>query len=162
MRMPALLGKIHAAFGMSIRAKSARAWARVWIALTLGFGCVQAQTTLPANPFTPPEYAPAKAVLIEWNFNNNIWSLYSQLIAECREAVEVICVVRDQNEENIMRQRLLNDGVPSEGVSYVHVPCERMWIRDHGPFAIMTEEGMASWTSTTRPTAAWTRTCPRT
>lgn len=122
-----------------------RVWARarVWVALCLSFGSVAAQTTLPINPFTPPEYVPAKAVLIEWDFNNNTWSLYSQLIAECREATEVICVVRNQGEENDMRQRLLNDGVPAAGISYVYVPCERMWIRDHGPFAIMTDAGMA-------------------
>lgn len=97
----------------------------------------------PIHPFTPPEYAPAKAVLIEWDFNPNTWSLYSPLIAACREAAETICVVRDMGEENIMRSRLTQDGVSLDNVSFVHVPCERMWIRDHGPFAIMTDEGMA-------------------
>lgn len=97
----------------------------------------------PLHPYTVPEYAPTQAVLIEWDFNTNTWSLYSDLIAECREAAEVICVVRDLNEENDMKQRLADDGVPLSNIDFVHVPCERMWIRDHGPFAVQTELGVA-------------------
>ena len=66
----------------------------------------------PQNPFTVPEYAPSKAVLVEWDFNDQTWDLYSELIAHCQEAVEVICVVRDADEENDMSQRLAADGVP--------------------------------------------------
>jgi len=97
----------------------------------------------PLNPYTYPEYAPTQAVLIEWDFNDYTWSLYADLIAECREATEVICVVRDQGEELEMKQRLANDGVPLSNISFVHVPCERMWIRDHGPFAVQTDLGVA-------------------
>ncbi len=97
----------------------------------------------PIHPYTVPEYAPTQAVLIEWDFNDYTWSLYSELIAECREATEVICVVRDLNEENQMRQRLQNDGVSLSNISFIHVPCERMWIRDHGPFAVRTDLGVA-------------------
>lgn len=97
----------------------------------------------PLHPYTVPEYAPTQAVLIEWDFNDYTWSLYSELIAECREATEVICVVRDLNEENQMRQRLQNDGVSLSNISFIHVPCERMWIRDHGPFAVRTDQGVA-------------------
>jgi agmatine deiminase len=97
----------------------------------------------PTNPYTVPEYAPTEAVLIEWDFNDYTWSLYSDLIFECQEAAEVICVVRDLDEENQMRQRLSDDGVPLSNISFVHVPCERMWIRDHGPFAVQTDEGVA-------------------
>lgn len=103
--------------------------------------CSFSQT--PPNPWTPPEYFPAKAVLIEWDFNNTIWPLYSELIKECREVVEVILVVRDQGEENTMRSKLIADSVSLTNISFVHVPCERMWIRDHGPLAIMTDNGMA-------------------
>ncbi|MCC6411152.1 MAG: agmatine deiminase family protein [Saprospiraceae bacterium] len=97
----------------------------------------------PQNPFTVPEYAPSKAVLVEWDFNDQTWDLYSELIAHCQEAVEVICVVRDANEENDMSQRLAADGVPGGNISFVYVPCERMWIRDHGPFAVQTDNGTA-------------------
>lgn len=95
-----------------------------------------------ANPFTPPEYFPSKAVLIEWNFNSNIWPLYSKLINECQEVAEVILVVRDQGEENTMRNLLYADGVPDENITFVHVPCERMWIRDHGPLSVISDEGV--------------------
>jgi agmatine deiminase len=97
----------------------------------------------PVNPWTPPEFFSSKAVLIEWNFNNNIWPLYSELIDECQSATEVILVVRDQGEENTMRNLLIDDGVVLENISFVHVPCERMWIRDHGPIAINTDTGVA-------------------
>jgi len=96
----------------------------------------------PMNPWTPPEFFPSRAVLVEWDFNNNIWPLYSELIDECQEAAEVILVVRDQSEENIMRNKLLNDSVSLTNISFVHVPCERMWIRDHGPLSVMTDEGV--------------------
>jgi len=97
----------------------------------------------PQNPYTVPEYAPSKAVLVEWDFNNNTWDLYSELIAHCREAVEVVCVVRDAGEETDITQRLTADGVSTDNVSFVYVPCERMWIRDHGPFAVQTSNGVA-------------------
>jgi len=97
----------------------------------------------PLQPYTVPEYAPTQAVLIEWDFNDYTWSLYSDLIAECREATEVIGVVRNLEEENEMKQRLEEDGVLLSNISFVQVPCERMWIRDHGPFAVQTEGGVA-------------------
>ncbi len=106
------------------------------------FSCFLLVFSQPVNPFTPPEYFPSKAVLIEWNFNSNIWPLYSNLIYECQSAAEVILVVRDLGEENIMRNLLGDDGVPDNNISYVHVPCERMWIRDHGPLSIMSDSGV--------------------
>jgi agmatine deiminase len=97
----------------------------------------------PLNPWTPPEYFPSKAVLIEWDFNTYTWSLYAELIAECRLATEVILVVRDQAEEDQMRSLLTSEGIPLSGISFVQVPCERMWIRDHGPLAVKTDQGVA-------------------
>lgn len=102
-----------------------------------------ATAQVPQNPWTPPEYFPSKAVLIEWDFNNSIWPLYSELIRECRDVVEVIMVVQNQSEENNVRNRLIADSVPLGNISFVHVPCERMWIRDHGPLAVMTSTGVA-------------------
>jgi len=102
---------------------------------------INAVISQPVNPWTPPEYFPTKAVLIEWDFNQNIWNLYSELISECREVTEVILVVRNQTEENQMTQQLISDGVSMSGISFVHVPCERMWIRDHGPISVMTDSG---------------------
>ncbi len=97
----------------------------------------------PTNPWTPPEYFATKAVLIEWDFNYTIWPLYSELIEECSEEAEVILVVRNQGEEDDMISMLQNDQVSLQNISFVHVPCERMWIRDHGPLAIHTDTGIA-------------------
>jgi len=104
---------------------------------------VEAQKQTPLNPWTPPEYFPSKAVLIEWDFNQSTWPLYAQLIHECSQATEVILVVNNQAEEDNMTNRLNNDGVPMTNISFVHVPCERMWIRDHGPLAVWTDSGVA-------------------
>ncbi len=116
---------------------------KICLIIVLIFGFSLYLISQPVNPWTPPEYFPSKAVLIEWNFNYNIWSLYSELIDECQSAAEVILVVRDQGEENIMRDLLINDGVVIENISFVHVPCERMWIRDHGPISVNTDTGVA-------------------
>lgn len=97
----------------------------------------------PINPWTPPEYYPAKGVLIEWDFNYNIWPLYSELIYECQEVVDVILIVNNQNEENTMQNLLENDNVPLDNIHFVHVPTERMWVRDHGPISVMTDTGVA-------------------
>ncbi len=104
---------------------------------------ITAQPKVPQNPYTPPEYFRSKAVLIEWDFNQNIWPLYSELIRACRTEAEVIMVVRDQGEENTVRNKLVADSVPLANITFVHVPCERMWIRDHGPLAVWTDSGVA-------------------
>jgi agmatine/peptidylarginine deiminase len=103
----------------------------------------QSQPNTPVNPWTPPEFFPTKGVLVEWDFNQNTWLLYSDMIRACREATEVILVVRDVSEENDISNLLINDGVPLSNISFVHVPCERMWIRDHGPLAVWTDHGVA-------------------
>lgn len=97
----------------------------------------------PVNPSTPPEYFPSKAVLMEWDFNQYTWSLYADLIRECRLATAIILVVRDQNEEDQMRNLITAEGIPLSGITFAHVPCERMWIRDHGPLAVQTDQGVA-------------------
>jgi agmatine deiminase len=96
----------------------------------------------PVSPWTPPEYHPTKAVLIEWDFNNYTWPLYSHLISECITEAEVIMVVNNLQEENVLRGKFLNDGISTENISFVHVPSGRMWIRDHGPIAVHSDEGV--------------------
>jgi agmatine deiminase len=41
-----------------------------------------------------------------------------------------------------MRNNLTADGVSLTNISFVHVPCERMWLRDHGPISVMTDNGV--------------------
>lgn len=122
--------------------KAAGHWLLMFMAFFMWVTGVLAQPQVPLNPRTPPEYFPSKAVLIEWDFNQNTWPLYSQLIRACREAAEVIMVVRDLSEENQVKTRLTNDSVPLSNISFVHVPCERMWIRDHGPLAVWSDSGV--------------------
>ena len=103
----------------------------------------QQQNNIPLNPWTPPEYFPSKSVIIEWDHNINTWTLYSELIDVCQSSAEVILVVRNTSEENYMRNLLSQDGVALYNVRFVHVPTVRMWIRDHGPLSVNTDNGMA-------------------
>jgi agmatine/peptidylarginine deiminase len=95
----------------------------------------------PVNPFTPPEYHPTEAVLMEWELDGYTWPVYRDLIAACITEAEVILVVNDAAEEAIALGYLNAENIPLEHISFAHVPSGRMWIRDHGPFAIMTDTG---------------------
>ena len=97
----------------------------------------------PVNPSAPPEYYPSKAVLIEWDFYNETWQLYSELIQEIKTEAEVILVVNNQAEENTFINYLNDADIGLDNISFVHIPSGRMWIRDHGPLAIQTDSGVA-------------------
>jgi agmatine deiminase len=97
----------------------------------------------PVNPSAPPEYYPSKAVLIEWDFYNETWQLYSELIQEIKTEAEVILVVNNQAEENTFINYLNDADISLDNISFVHIPSGRMWIRDHGPLAIQTDNGVA-------------------
>lgn len=101
------------------------------------------QSNLPRNPWAAPEFFPSKAVLLEWDFNINTWQLYSELISEIKTEAEVILVVNNQSEENSFRDYLQNANIDLENITFVHLPTERMWTRDHGPLAVMTDNGIA-------------------
>lgn len=101
------------------------------------------QRNLPQNPWAAPEYFPTKAVLLEWDFNANTWELYSELIREIKLAAEVVLVVNNLSEENTFSAYLQNANINMENISFVHIPSGRMWIRDHGPLAVMTDNGVA-------------------
>lgn len=100
-------------------------------------------TGLPLNPWSPPEYFRSKAVILEWDFFEGTWPIYSQLISECKTEAEVVLVVNNQEEENLFISYLQNAMITLDNISFAHAPCGRMWIRDHGPLAVMTETGVA-------------------
>ena len=104
------------------------------------FGKTHAQ---PTNPFPVPEYDPSEYVIIRYNFNSNIWPLYSQLIWECQEAATTILLVNNNNELQTLRGLLANDGIPETNIQILTIPANRMWVRDHGPLAIQTDNGPA-------------------
>jgi agmatine deiminase len=97
----------------------------------------------PINPWSPPEYYPSKAVLLEWDFYNETWQLYSELIQEIKTEAEVILVVNNQTEEDTFIGYLNDADISLDNISFVHIPSGRMWIRDHGPLAIQTDNGVA-------------------
>lgn len=98
----------------------------------------------PTNPWSPPEYFPSKAVIMEWDFNTEIWQLYSDLIQEIKTEAEVILVVNNQDDENTFIGYLNNAGISLENISFVHLPTSgRIWTRDHGPKAVQTDNGTA-------------------
>lgn len=97
----------------------------------------------PVNPSAPPEYYPSKAVLLEWDFYNGTWQLYSELIQEIKTEAEVILVVNNQTEEDAFIVYLNDAEISLDNISFVHVPSGRMWIRDHGPLAVKSDTGVA-------------------
>jgi agmatine deiminase len=111
------------------------------VVLTVTFGeTTQAQ---PTNPFPVPEYDPSEYVIIRYPFNSNIWPLYSQLIWESQEAATTILLVNNNNELQTLRALLTNDGIPETNIQILTIPANRMWVRDHGPLAIQTDNGPA-------------------
>jgi agmatine/peptidylarginine deiminase len=98
---------------------------------------------IPLNPWSPPEFFPSKAVLIEWDFNLDTWTLYSELISEIITEAEVVIVVENLTQENVFRNYLQDDNVEMDNISFVHIPSGRMWTRDHGPLSVMTDNGVA-------------------
>jgi agmatine/peptidylarginine deiminase len=104
---------------------------------------VFAGSGIPLNSWSPPEYFPSKAVIIEWDFYEGTWPIYSQLISECKTEAEVILLVNNQQEEDFFKSYLQNALITLDNISFVHVPSGRMWIRDHGPLAVMTDSGVA-------------------
>ncbi len=97
----------------------------------------------PTNPFTPPEYMTSRAVLMEWELDSYTWPVYRDLITECITEAEVILVVNNAAEENTALAYLNGANIALDQITFAHVPSGRMWIRDHGPFAIMTDDGQA-------------------
>jgi agmatine deiminase len=99
----------------------------------------------PVNPWTPPEYFPSKAVLLEWDYSES-WPIYSELylelIAELKSEAEVILIVNNQDEENLLTSYLNNASISLDNISFVHIPSGRIWIRDHGPFSVETDNGV--------------------
>ncbi|MFN2396800.1 MAG: agmatine deiminase family protein, partial [Bacteroidales bacterium] len=103
-------------------------------------GTIHAQ---PTNPSPVSEYDPSEYVIIRYNFNSNIWPLYSQLIWECQEAATTILLVNNNNELQTLRGLLTSDGIPETNIQILMIPASRMWLRDHGPLAIQTDNGPA-------------------
>ncbi|GEM_PF-717938 len=97
----------------------------------------------PVNPSPVPEYEPSKAVVIRYDFNPNTWPLYEHLIRECQEAVHTYLLVNDNTERYNLQNLLSNADIPMHNISLLVIPAHRMWVRDHGPLAVQTDEGTA-------------------
>lgn len=97
----------------------------------------------PINPFPVPEYDPAEAVVIRYNFNSNIWHIYEELIMECQEAAHVVLLVNNNSEKTQMENLLYTSEIPTDNITLLMLPANRMWVRDHGPLAFSTDTGPA-------------------
>ncbi|TVQ93727.1 MAG: T9SS C-terminal target domain-containing protein [Bacteroidetes bacterium] len=115
----------------------------VLLALVLTMSIFGKTNAQPTNPFPVPEYDPSEYVIIRYPFNTTIWPLYSQLIWESQEAATTILLVNNNNELQILRGLLDNDGIPETNIQILMIPANRMWVRDHGPLAIQTDNGPA-------------------
>lgn len=111
------------------------------VLLAVIFTTVKAQT--PTKPYTFPEYTPVSGVYVEWDFNNNTWPLYSDMIEKLGMATKVYCIVINAQEQADMTNRLTQDGVELDSVYFIQTPAYRMWIRDHGPISIADSNNIA-------------------
>jgi agmatine deiminase len=115
----------------------------MFLALVLTMNIWGTTHAQPTNPFPVSEYDPSEYVIIRYPFNSSIWPLYSQLIWECQEAATTILLVNNNNELQTLRALLTNDGIPETNIQILMIPANRMWVRDHGPLAIQTDNGPA-------------------
>jgi agmatine deiminase len=98
---------------------------------------------MPENPWSPPEYFPSKAVLLEWDFYEESWQLYSELIREIQSEAELILLVNNIEDENKFKNYLSDGDIDLENIRFVHIPSGRIWVRDHGPLSVWTDNGVA-------------------
>lgn len=105
--------------------------------------CIFSLQSQPLNPFPVPEYDPAEAVVIRYNFNSNIWHIYEELIMECQEAAHTVLLVNNNSEKTQLENLLYTAGIPADNITLLMLPANRMWVRDHGPLAFSTDTGPA-------------------
>ncbi len=113
------------------------------LAVVLAMNILKTADAQPTNPLPIPEFNPSEYVIIRYPFNSNIWPLYSQLIRECQEAATTILLVYNNSELQILKDSLDNAGIPDTNIQILMIPANRMWVRDHGPLAIQTDNGPA-------------------
>ncbi len=97
----------------------------------------------PANPYPVPEYVPAESVIIRYPFNSNIWPIYEELIMESQEVAHTVLLVNNESEKNTLEALIFNAGIPFDNISVLLIPANRMWVRDHGPLTVKTDQGTA-------------------
>lgn len=105
--------------------------------------CMFSAISQPVNPFPVPEYTSSEAVIIRYPFNNSIWHIYEQLIMECQEAAHTVLLVNNASEKSTLENLINAAGIPMDNITLLTIPANRMWVRDHGPLAIDTDQGKA-------------------
>ncbi|HWV15992.1 MAG TPA: agmatine deiminase family protein [Cellvibrio sp.] len=95
------------------------------------------------------EWEPQDAVLLAWPHKNTDWEWMLEDITQLYEAlVSVICDYADivialpAAEIDATRARLEAMSVPLEYVYFYPVDTRDIWVRDYGPMAVQTEEGV--------------------
>ncbi|MFN3554496.1 MAG: agmatine deiminase family protein [Bacteroidales bacterium] len=97
----------------------------------------------PQSPMPVPEWEPSEAVIIRYPFNSNIWPLYAQLIMESQEAARTVLLVNNGNERSTLQNLLASANIPTHNIDILQIPASRMWVRDHGPLTVHTDNGRA-------------------
>jgi agmatine/peptidylarginine deiminase len=112
----------------------------LWLILLFLSGQLSAQ---PQNPYPVPEFDPSQYVIIRYPFNSSIWPLYSELIRECQESALTVLLVNNENELQTLRANITSAGIPLNNILFLTIPASRMWVRDHGPLSVRTDNGKA-------------------
>ena len=105
------------------------------------------------NPHLPAEWEPQDAILLLWPHKDTHWKslldnalqLYEALVSVICDYADILIALPDVEIENA-RSRLEAMSVPLEHVYFYPVVVDDVsyntWIRDHGPIAVVTPQGM--------------------
>lgn len=98
----------------------------------------------PVNPVTPAEYNPSSGVIVRWaHGSTHLYQLYLQLTRELISEAQVFYLVNNDFEQNWLTAYFSQNNVSIQNITFVRIPSNRIWIRDHGPFSIKDNGSLA-------------------
>ncbi len=107
----------------------------------------------------PPEWASHEATLIAWPHNVEHWpgnyepipKIFAKMAVTLAKSEKVYVCVNDAKMEEVARGIISGSGHPPRraepafsnepNVSYLHIPTNASWSRDHGPIVVRDEKG---------------------
>lgn len=107
----------------------------------LGTSAQYYPTTPPAGPVRlPAEFEPIGAVLIGWpNYNpKENWDVTTKLVTEVASVAEAWVLVPNEYWQKGVEFYLTQKGVNLANVKFLHIPTDRIWLRDDGPTTVLT------------------------
>src|SRR4051794_23087002 len=97
----------------------------------------------------PAEWEPHEATWIAWPHQRADWPgkfgpipwVYTEIVRHLHPGERVRVLVNDAGSEHQARRRLRRAGVDLGRVDFFHVPTDRVWTRDYGPYFLTDAAG---------------------